>query len=71
MANVAEMNGFQAVAAPREVTFFATLRAKFQQYRLYRQTVNELSSLSNRELADLGLNRSGIKGTAIEVVYGN
>ena len=33
---------------------------RYARYRIYRQTVNELSALSNRELADLGLHRSMI-----------
>ena len=45
-------------------------RARFAQYRVYRKTLSELGELSNRELADLGLSRSGIRGKAIEVVYG-
>lgn len=38
--------------------------------RVYRDTVNELSSLSNRELADLGINRSMIRRLAQEAAYG-
>ncbi|WP_438991275.1 DUF1127 domain-containing protein [Lentibacter sp.] len=38
--------------------------------RQYRQTVSELSGLSGRELADLGLNRSSIHAAAYEAVYG-
>lgn len=36
----------------------------------YRQTVRELSQLSARELADLGLNPYNIRATAHEAVYG-
>lgn len=32
----------------------------FRNWRRYRLTVNELSRLSNRELNDLGINRSDI-----------
>lgn len=32
----------------------------YQNWRRYRSTVAELSSLSNRELNDLGINRSEI-----------
>ncbi|RBW61062.1 DUF1127 domain-containing protein [Ruegeria sp. A3M17] len=39
-------------------------KTRFAQYRIYRQTVNELSELSNRELADLGLQRSMIRRLA-------
>lgn len=40
------------------------VKTRFVRYRLYRQTVSELSALTNRELADLGLNRSMIRGLA-------
>lgn len=43
-------------------------KTRITRYRLYRQTVNELSSLSNRELADLGLNRSMIRSLAVQAV---
>jgi len=33
---------------------------KYKDWRAYRRTVNELSGLSNRELADLGINRADI-----------
>jgi len=32
----------------------------FRNWRRYRETVNELSRLSNRELNDLGISRSDI-----------
>ncbi|MFD0980821.1 DUF1127 domain-containing protein [Tropicimonas aquimaris] len=44
-------------------------RTRLAQYRLYRQTVRELSSLSDRNLADLGLSRSMIRGVARETAY--
>ena len=36
----------------------------FRNWRTYRQTVNELSRLSNRELNDLGIARSEIHSVA-------
>lgn len=41
-------------------------RSRFAEHRIYRQTVNELSTLSGRELADLGLHRSMIKRVAMQ-----
>lgn len=37
---------------------------KFNGWRAYRRTVNELSSLSNRELNDLGISRYDITRVA-------
>ena len=36
----------------------------FRRWRAYRRTVNELSSLSRRELDDLGISRSDIEFVA-------
>lgn len=36
----------------------------FRKWRNYRRTVSELSSLSNRELDDLGINRGDISFVA-------
>ncbi|AZV77503.1 DUF1127 domain-containing protein [Parasedimentitalea marina] len=44
---------------------------RFTQYRLYRKTLVELSMLTRRELADLGLNRSMLKNVAHEAAYGS
>ena len=57
--------------------FFANIRASLTdlfttivQHRQYRITMAELSSLSSRELDDLGLNRGDIKFVARKSVYG-
>lgn len=53
---------------------FTALKAKFSEAlarrKVYRQTLTELRSLSNRELADLGLNHSMITRVAYEAAYG-
>ena len=36
----------------------------YRKWRNYRRTVNELSSLSNRELDDLGITRGEIRSVA-------
>lgn len=46
------------------------LRFQMKQRRIYRQTLSELSSLSDRALTDLGLSRSMIKAVAREAAYG-
>nr|WP_210527668.1 DUF1127 domain-containing protein [Rubellimicrobium arenae] len=47
---------------------FAGLRAQMAdrvaRYRLYRETLNELSLLSDRELSDLGMGRCDIRNIA-------
>lgn len=43
---------------------------RVDDYRLYRRSVSEMSDLSGRELADLGLHRSEIKRVAHETIYG-
>lgn len=49
---------------------FTTLRADFNEARakraIYRTTKNELSNLSSRELADIGINPSMINRIAME-----
>lgn len=57
--------GLASTASP-----FEALRTRYRQYQTYRQTIRELSSLSDRGLADLGLNRSMIKALAREAAYG-
>ena len=49
-------------------TLVGEIRGFFARRRLYRETLRELNTLSNRELADLGLHRSQIKRVAIEAV---
>ncbi len=61
-------NGFAPLAGINAA--IKTLGERYAQYNVYRATVAELSVLSNRELADLGVSRSAIKGIAIEAAYG-
>ena len=49
-------------------TLFADLVARYERHRKFRQTVLELQSLSDRELADLGMTRSMIRRIALEAV---
>lgn len=70
---MAYLNTQSATGASFASTFTAgieTLRQRFHTYRQYRETVNGLSALSNRELADLGLHRSQIRAIALDSVYG-
>lgn len=44
--------------------------ASINQRRVYTRTVAELNSLTDRELADLGISRLGITDIAREAAYG-
>lgn len=47
----------------------AGLAERLERRATYRKCVNELSSLNNRELRDLGLHRSMIRSLAYEEAY--
>ena len=42
----------------------------FGRYRVFRQTQDELSALSDRQLADIGMNRSMITRIAMDAAQG-
>ena len=44
-------------------------RRRYAQYRTYRTTLDELQSLNDRELSDLGLHRSALRGVAYKAAY--
>lgn len=48
---------------------FEQLQAALARHKVYRTTVNELSALSDRSLADLGIARCTIKRVARETAY--
>lgn len=50
--------------------FLASIREAFECRKVYYRTLSELNALSNSDLADLGLSRSGLKRTALEAAYG-
>jgi uncharacterized protein YjiS (DUF1127 family) len=50
--------------------FWGRLGRRLADYRLYRQTYDELAALSDRELADLGLTRHQVREVALATVYG-
>ena len=68
---------FVQTAQTSRIEFFATLRVAFDELKAdlalrqkFRATVRELSSMNDRELADIGINRYDIKGIAKAHVYG-
>ncbi|MFT3974455.1 MAG: DUF1127 domain-containing protein [Amaricoccus sp.] len=46
------------------------LSGAIADYRLYRRTLSELESLSNRDLRDLGISRYSTRQIAYDAVYG-
>ncbi|MEM8869740.1 MAG: DUF1127 domain-containing protein [Pseudomonadota bacterium] len=68
MANIT----FASISATldSEQGFFATLRKRIADYRMYRRTFAELDNLSDTELNDLGLSRYDLERSAYESVYG-
>ncbi|WP_224815330.1 DUF1127 domain-containing protein [Hasllibacter sp. MH4015] len=42
----------------------------YRNWRVYRNTLNELSDMSAREMADLGINPTMIRRIALEAAYG-
>jgi uncharacterized protein YjiS (DUF1127 family) len=53
----------------RIASAFGALATRYKNYRLYRETFDGLSALSNRDLADLGIGRSDIRRVSIEATY--
>lgn len=53
----------------RVVEYFNGLRARRAQYTVYRTTLRELESLSERELEDLGIHRGSIRAIAYQAAY--
>lgn len=56
----------QSGLTARVSTAFNAARAYFARRAVYNETYSELSALSNRELADLGMSRSEIRRVAME-----
>ena len=70
MAHANAVRGIETGLVERISAFVSRLRESRQRYKLYRQTVNELSALTERELSDLGLHRTSIEAVALDAAYG-
>ena len=55
----------------RIIALKADLAERYTKYRVYRETLDELQTLSGRELNDLGLSRANLKSVAYEAAYKN
>lgn len=72
MAYVTQSRAVSRTDIPGRIrAILADMNTRMQQYRIFRRTLGELDNLSERELADLGINRSMIRSIAHEAAYGN
>jgi uncharacterized protein YjiS (DUF1127 family) len=69
MAMTSQISTRHSVANP--LAFAEALMNRFSRYMMYRRTLNELAGLNDRELADLGLTRSGLRRIAYQAAYEN
>ncbi len=69
MADITNTQNAQAGLFHRVAVAIADLKSRYSQYRVYRTTLNELRSLTGRELADLGLHHSEIRRVAYHAAY--
>ncbi|NGQ91090.1 DUF1127 domain-containing protein [Rhodobacter sp. HX-7-19] len=56
--------------ADRISGFLALTKASLARRAVFNQTVRELNTLTERELADLGIARADIRAVAHEAAYG-
>ncbi|MEM8632241.1 MAG: DUF1127 domain-containing protein [Pseudomonadota bacterium] len=63
-ANDIKQEGARLSDAPARLA--RTIAQRWRAHRAYRTTLNELRSLSDRELNDLGLNQSMLRSIARE-----
>ncbi|WP_114967221.1 DUF1127 domain-containing protein [Alkalilacustris brevis] len=56
-------------AAGAVATFFAGLADSWRRHRVFAETYEELNSLSQRELDDIGITRSMITRVALEAAF--
>lgn len=70
MANVQDIRSIEAGIVQRIVALARDIQDAYQRRRVFNETLRELSALSGRELADLGIHRSMITRVAREAAYG-
>ena len=68
---MAYVNSSSAVLRPSLIgDLIQAFKAAFTRRQIYVRTLTELRDLSDRDLNDLGLSRSGITSVAREAAYG-
>jgi uncharacterized protein YjiS (DUF1127 family) len=66
MAYLTEFGLKKSTLIDQITDFWDVVKTGFEKRRMYRRTIQELSSLSTRELSDLGIHRSMIGQIALE-----
>lgn len=69
MSTFNEVNTYRASVSNRFSGFIGGFSARFAQYRTYRRTLDELESLTDRELSDLGISRHSLRSIAYRAAY--
>ena len=69
MAYITHNQPLRATLATWIETLVANLRERRENYLRYRQTADELHSLNDRELADIGIARCDIPQVARKTIY--
>ncbi|QGX98945.1 DUF1127 domain-containing protein [Roseovarius faecimaris] len=70
MTFVAQHNtGFACLKLDIAAAIYAVMQ-RYDDYRAYRETLNQLRDLDDRQLADLGISRSEIAATAHKAAFG-
>lgn len=49
---------------------FGDIAERIARYKTYRSTLNELQTLTDRELIDLGIARADVRSIAYQAAYG-
>ena len=70
MAYITETHGLTASILSRVAGFFEDLAKSYADARVMQQTYAELDRMTQRELDDLGIDRSQIGQIARRAVYG-
>ena len=60
---------YDAGSDRKRTTMFASLIRMLHQWKQYNRSLNELSRLGDRELADIGINRSDIPTVAWQATH--
>ena len=71
MTYATDLRAARASSLDRTMSYRTDLRARIEKYNVYRSTLRELSQLNDRDLAELGLDRSMIRNVAMQAAYGN